>query len=627
VGGHLHFSRLEHSGQVWDGNWRNKENPVFSLRPHGDNIPPEIRSVYNDSKFGFTTNTSSPQRLSADNLQGDIDILTRVSDKAGISEWRQPASTINYWFTDARTGDTVVPKELALWRGQDMPDYSGSLYYSLVPVMYRVTREFPVNGWFTEDRLFIHVITNNDADSSLTPDHSQYGFNTAEYPDGEYNLVVEVFDEAGNSTVDSQTVTFNNGNSQTYTLSVESSEGGSVSLSPDGNVFDEGTEVELTAQAEEGYEFQNWDGDLSGSQNPESLVMDEDKTISAYFEFTGEILALTTTMTDTILTTESTHGISWTGKNISGAVSLALLTPGNEIKLLDDGLEGSGTYEWTIAADHATSPGYRLIATSQDAADTSDSFCLIQKERAEDRILISQQMLSIESVSSEETNGETAPATHLLDMNHATRWHTEWSDNTAEHPHSIVFKIDVPEDTSIGFSGLAYTPRLDDKNNSLIADYTIETSLNNADWETVHEGSWDWSGERNIKTVDFDPLGARYIRFTTHSTNPESQEPHWASGVQMNFFADPAYDGSVHAVQKGGASAPIVLNGSILHINTSENLQIHVTSIAGRTVRNIRSTGRGKINFSTLNLSPGIYLLSLQNERGGVLKPQRLIIH
>jgi murein DD-endopeptidase MepM/ murein hydrolase activator NlpD len=284
VGGHLHFSRLEHSGQVWDGNWRNKENPVFSLRPHGDNIPPEIRTVYNDSKFGFTTNTSNPQRLSADNLQGDIDILARVSDKAGISEWRQPASTINYWFTDARTGDTVVPKELALWRGQDMPDYNGSLYRSLVPVMYRVTREFPVNGWFTHDRLFIHVITNNDADSSLTPDHSQYGFNTAEYPDGEYNLVVEVFDEAGNSTVDSQTVIFNNGNAQTYTLSVESSGGGSVSLSPDGSVFEEGTEVELTAQAEEGYTFSGWSGDISGSDNPATLTMNSNKNVSAQFE-------------------------------------------------------------------------------------------------------------------------------------------------------------------------------------------------------------------------------------------------------------------------------------------------------------------------------------------------------
>ncbi|MGM0462951.1 MAG: InlB B-repeat-containing protein, partial [Fibrobacterota bacterium] len=77
---------------------------------------------------------------------------------------------------------------------------------------------------------------------------------------------------------------FNNGNSQTYTLSVESSEGGSVSLSPDGNVFDEGTEVKLTAEADFGYTFTGWNGDISGSDNPATLTMNSNKSVTAQFE-------------------------------------------------------------------------------------------------------------------------------------------------------------------------------------------------------------------------------------------------------------------------------------------------------------------------------------------------------
>src|SRR5210317_1411942 len=51
-----------------------------------------------------------------------------------------------------------------------------------------------------------------------------------------------------------------------YTLTVTAGEGGSVST--EGGTYDEGTEVNITATPEEGYEFVGWsDGENSFSRN------------------------------------------------------------------------------------------------------------------------------------------------------------------------------------------------------------------------------------------------------------------------------------------------------------------------------------------------------------------------
>lgn len=41
--------------------------------------------------------------------------------------------------------------------------------------------------------------------------------------------------------------------------------------------------VELTAEPDEGWEFDEWQGDLSGSDNPEEITIDEDKNVTAVF--------------------------------------------------------------------------------------------------------------------------------------------------------------------------------------------------------------------------------------------------------------------------------------------------------------------------------------------------------
>ncbi len=68
-----------------------------------------------------------------------------------------------------------------------------------------------------------------------------------------------------------------------YTLTVSSSTGGSVGIVPVAGTYLQGTVVELVANADAGYRFAGWSGDLSGTDSIVNVTMDSDKQITATF--------------------------------------------------------------------------------------------------------------------------------------------------------------------------------------------------------------------------------------------------------------------------------------------------------------------------------------------------------
>jgi len=90
-----------------------------------------------------------------------------------------------------------------------------------------------------------------------------------------------------NKTVTANFVQSGGNGSTTYTLSVSVSptSAGVVYLNPAGGVYTAGTQVELSAVGYGLYEFDSWSGDLTGSQNPITIVMDRNKTITANFVY------------------------------------------------------------------------------------------------------------------------------------------------------------------------------------------------------------------------------------------------------------------------------------------------------------------------------------------------------
>ena len=68
-----------------------------------------------------------------------------------------------------------------------------------------------------------------------------------------------------------------------YTLTLISGNGGTTEPTPGEHVYDEGTEVTITAIAETNYRFGEWSGDASGTSNPITVTMNSDKSITASF--------------------------------------------------------------------------------------------------------------------------------------------------------------------------------------------------------------------------------------------------------------------------------------------------------------------------------------------------------
>jgi hypothetical protein len=68
-----------------------------------------------------------------------------------------------------------------------------------------------------------------------------------------------------------------------YTLSVTVEGEGSVDKNPDNSSYTAGDQVTLTANAAIGWMFKEWQGALSGSSNPGTVLIDDDKQVTAIF--------------------------------------------------------------------------------------------------------------------------------------------------------------------------------------------------------------------------------------------------------------------------------------------------------------------------------------------------------
>jgi uncharacterized repeat protein (TIGR02543 family) len=68
-----------------------------------------------------------------------------------------------------------------------------------------------------------------------------------------------------------------------YYLSLHINGSGSVHRSPGGNPYAEGQIVTLTAGLNNGWQFDGWGGDLTGMENPTTIIMNSDKDVTANF--------------------------------------------------------------------------------------------------------------------------------------------------------------------------------------------------------------------------------------------------------------------------------------------------------------------------------------------------------
>ena len=140
-----------------------------------------------------------------------------------------------------------------------------------------------------DDGKIDHFIDINDTDANVDKywDPDDDILTSVEIVDVDYDETDEwVYDSDGDGKLDKY---YDPDDDQihpyvVFSLTVNVEGEGSVLKDPDGDLFLEGFEVEITAlDSEDGWNFNHWDGDASGSQNPITIVMNEDKTITANY--------------------------------------------------------------------------------------------------------------------------------------------------------------------------------------------------------------------------------------------------------------------------------------------------------------------------------------------------------
>ncbi len=124
-----------------------------------------------------------------------------------------------------------------------------------------------------------------------TPDSSYYHNGTqvvlTAIPDSGYHFVNWSGDLSGTENPDTITMTgITNITAvfarNTYSITLDT-EDGNVTKSPDSLSYTEGTTVILYATPNYGFHFAGWSGDLTGTQNPDTIIMDGNKSITAMF--------------------------------------------------------------------------------------------------------------------------------------------------------------------------------------------------------------------------------------------------------------------------------------------------------------------------------------------------------
>ncbi len=202
------------------------------------------------------------------------------------------------------------------------------------------------------------------------------------------------------------------------------------------------------------------------------------------------------------------------------------IAPGGSVTFSGSGTDPDGntplTYQWTFgtggpATSTNQNPGVVTfpnagtyvvnftVTDSLGAADPTPATRTVIVQSASSGV-IPQAGWTVRYVDSQETVGESAPATNAFDGNTSTFWHTQWLNAQPGMPHEL--QIDLGSTYSV--SGFRYLPR-QGVDNGRIAQYEFYVSTDGTTWgPAVATGTWpNTSAEQQVL---FTSKTGRYVR-------------------------------------------------------------------------------------------------------------------
>jgi len=269
------------------------------IRPASGNYDVYVNGVYKGTfnKYsGYTPTSVSYISFAADSQARGAFYVDNVFSPA-IERYRLTVNTIgNGTVTKTPSESTYTPGTVVTLQanpasGWYFDSWSGDVSGKANPTTIRMDGDKTVTAIFTQSyTLTVNIVGSGTV--SKDPDQTSYTPGTtvtlrASPAPGWYfcgwSGDLSGSDNPATITMDSSKVVTATFAQRQYTLTVETIGSGFVARNPDLPTYPEGTVVTLNAIPTVGWSFTGWSGDLSGTNNPATIIIDGNKTVIATF--------------------------------------------------------------------------------------------------------------------------------------------------------------------------------------------------------------------------------------------------------------------------------------------------------------------------------------------------------
>jgi len=315
----------------WDGDLTGSNNPAAILM----NGNKTVIAVFNKTEYTLTINASPPEggfvniNKTAPYYYGDTVELNAVPNAGwSFSNWmgdltgsQNPATiTINsnktiiavftqnqYTLTVTINGNgnvTIEPYKTTYTYGENItltatadPDWmfsgwSGDISSSENPITIVMDGNKSITAVFTQKPYTLTIITIGNGTVNKNPDHTFYadGENVTltANPDLGWKFVEWSGDVSGNTNpitivMDGNKTVYATFIQEEYILTITIEGLGNVTKTPDQPTYTYGTQVQLNASAEIGWDFSHWSGNITSRDNPLTIIITDNMNITAHF--------------------------------------------------------------------------------------------------------------------------------------------------------------------------------------------------------------------------------------------------------------------------------------------------------------------------------------------------------
>lgn len=144
-----------------------------------------------------------------------------------------------------------------------------------------------------------------------------------------------------------------------YTLSTSVVGSGSITKVPDQASYAYGVSIQVTAVPATNWLFDYWGGDLSGSVNPETVIMNTNKVIVAHFMDNTPFILVNTPNGGEVWTNGFSHAIIWSS-NFADNVMIDLYKGGAFYSTIIASAPNDGSYSWIIPSSIIPGTDYKI---------------------------------------------------------------------------------------------------------------------------------------------------------------------------------------------------------------------------------------------------------------------------